>query len=445
MENNKYIERYRHLLMNTVIFIAVVAVLSPFVVWGTYEMAFRNKIYPGIKANLKFKMQNSKLIKLTAENQEWQITREELGVDIDQEETGKKLMAAGRSGNLIDDLKTKIKAYRHGLLIEPVIIYKTEVVDNLIKDISTELYIPVQEPKFKLTGGRVIEFQIGKNGQGADEDLLNSLIVTAIYSDTENIEIPIKIIYPSTQADDKTADELGIIQLLGTGTSTYKGSLPSRKHNVALTAEKLNGILIAPESEFSFNNAIGEVSKETGFQSAYIIQEGRTVLGDGGGVCQGSTTLFRAAMKAGLPITERRAHSYRVGYYEQDSPAGMDATIFAPTADFRFKNDTPAYLLIQTKVDSNNSSLAIEIWGTSDGRTVTTSKPVISDQTPPPPDVYQDDPALKTGIVKQVDWKAWGAKVSFTYMVQKNEELIYKKVFNSVYQPWAAVFLRGTS
>ncbi len=133
-----------------------------------------------------------------------------------------------------------------------------------------------------------------------------------------------------------------------------------------------------------------------------------------------------------------------MSYYEQDSLPGLDATVFAPSYDLKFKNDTPGYILIQTKTDRNNYTLTFEIYGTSDGRKAEITKPVILSQTPSPPDLYQDDPTLPKGVVKQVDWKAAGAKVSFDYKVTKGGETIFQKNFFSAYQPWQAIYLRGT-
>ena len=215
-------------------------------------------------------------------------------------------------------------------------------------------------------------------------------------------------------------------------------------HNVGLSASRISGTLVAPGETFSFNNVVGEVTEATGYSQAYVIKSGRTVLDDGGGVCQTSTTLFRAVMEAGLPVVERRAHSYRVGYYEQNAKVGLDATVFSPTTDFKFVNDTPAHILVQSIVDSANRRLTIEIYGTSDGRKGQVVNHTVWDQTPPPPDVYQDDPSVPSGQVKQVDWSAWGAKVKFDYVVKRGGETIYSKTFYQVYQPWRAVFLRGT-
>jgi len=197
-------------------------------------------------------------------------------------------------------------------------------------------------------------------------------------------------------------------------------------------------------SSISFNNVLGDVSAFTGYKQAYVIMDGKTVLGDGGGVCQVSTTLFRALLSAGLPIVERRAHAYRVGYYEQGFPPGLDATVYSPTTDLKFTNDTPAHILIQPKIDTNNLSLVFEIYGTNDGRVATTTKPVITSQTAPPADLYVDDPTIPAGTVKQIEHKAWGAKVIFDYNVVRNGETLINQRFTSNYRSWGAVFLRGT-
>ena len=202
--------------------------------------------------------------------------------------------------------------------------------------------------------------------------------------------------------------------------------------------------MVPPNEIFSFNEVLGDVSSYTGYKAAYVIMEGKTVLGDGGGVCQVSTTLFRAVLSAGLPIMERRAHAYRVGYYEQGSSVGLDATVYSPTTDFKFKNDTANYLLIQPTIDNNNYSLIFEIYGTSDGRVATTTKPIISSQIAPADDLYIDDPTLPLGNVKQTEHKAWGAKVSFNYHVERDGQVLIDQKFSSNYRPWQAVYLRGS-
>lgn len=176
-----------------------------------------------------------------------------------------------------------------------------------------------------------------------------------------------------------------------------------------------------------------------------MINDGKTELGDGGGVCQVSTTMFRAALNAGLQIVERHQHAYRVGYYEQDSGPGIDAAIYSPSVDLKFKNNTGHAILIQTVNDPDNSALTFVFYGTKDpNRQVTISTPVVLSQTPAPPPLYQNDPTLPVGQTKQTDYSANGADVYFTRTVTENGKVIIQDKFTSDYQPWQAVYLVGT-
>lgn len=340
------------------------------------------------------------------------------------------------------------------LLLDPKNGYKEEEILLLISSVAKNVNREPQNAVFVfLPAGkagkedRVEEFAPAKDGLIVNELLLKEKIIESLEmleTDKEksvSIEIPVNTTPPRITTEE--VNNLGIKELIGRGSSHFRGSISSRIHNIGVASSKFNGVLIAPNEIFSFNKTLGDVSVYTGYKQAYIIKEGRTVLGDGGGVCQVSTTLFRAVLDASLPIIERRAHSYRVYYYEQDSSPGLDATVYDPTTDLKFKNDTPGYLLIQTQFDKNRLNLAFEIYGTSDGRTVKITKPVITDVTPPPEDLYLDDPSLPQGEVKQIDWKAWGAKVWFDYKVERDEEIIYEKTFYSNYRPWQAVYLRG--
>lgn len=305
-----------------------------------------------------------------------------------------------------------------------------------------------QNAKFEFEGGRVKEFTPGKDGIEVQKEDLTKLLAQEIenFQNSEEKGISIALPAKSTKPEIATGDvnNLGIKELVGQGTSHFKGSIPGRLHNIALATSRINGILIKPGETFSFNKALGDVSAFTGYQQAYIIKEGRTILGDGGGVCQVSTTFFRAALAAGLPISERHAHSYRVAYYEQDSKPGLDATVYDPSADLRIKNDTEAHILIQARADTKNASLTFEFYGTSDGRTSTVSTPKVWDVQPAPPPLYQDDPTLSAGQTKQIDFAAAGSKASFNYKVMRGEEVLQSRTFYSNYRPWQAVYLRGT-
>ncbi len=306
-----------------------------------------------------------------------------------------------------------------------------------------------QDALFQFENNRAVVFQPALEGikLKAEESWL---LIEKALADLENglgqdseIDLVIEITEPKIKTSD--VNDLGIKELLGRGDSSFKGSISSRVHNIGVASKRINGLLIAPGETFSFNKTLGDVSQETGYKTAYIIKDGRTTLGDGGGVCQVSTTLFRAVLNAGLPVIERRAHSYRVSYYEQNSKAGFDATVFDPTADLKFKNDTEHHLLIQNYFDPQKYTLIFEIYGTADGREVEISNSRVWDITAPPDDLYIDDPTLKIGMIKQIDFKSWGAKAAFDWKVYRKGELINEETFYSVYKPWQAIFLKGTA
>lgn len=333
--------------------------------------------------------------------------------------------------------------------LSPKANYNDESINQYIENLKEIVESNPQNASFKFEGDKVVVFKPAREGILLDKKGTKEKIFSALEKlenseiNTFEFEIPFTTVPPKIKNED--VNNLGIKQEIGIGYSSFKGSIPQRVHNINLASEKLNGFLVEPGQTFSFNQSLGEVSEKTGFKKAYIIKEGRTILGDGGGVCQVSTTLFRAVLNAGLPIIERHAHAYRVSYYEQDSQPGFDATVYDPTADFKFKNDTSAYILIQSEVDLKNKNLRFILYGTPDGRRVEIGKIYIWDLTPPPPDLYIDDPTLPIGIIKQIDWKAWGAKVRFNWTVTRGNEILQQKTFYSQYRPWQAIYLRGIS
>lgn len=296
--------------------------------------------------------------------------------------------------------------------------------------------------RFEKVGNKLVDFAPHKVGVEVDKQKIGELIIDALENGHKEVIVPYQSVDPEVKAGE--INDLGIEELLGRGESNYFHSIPNRIHNVALATSRLDGILVAPDEVFSFNQVVGEISASTGYKTAWVISGGRTVLGDGGGVCQVSTTLFRALLNAGLPIVERRAHAYRVEYYEQGYPMGLDATVYSPSVDLKFKNDTGKWLLIQAEADSGNLHLIFDIYGTDDGRVANISSTKVFSTSSAPPPEYIDDPSLPVGKLKQVDFAAGGAKVAFDYVVTRGDETIINKAFYSNYQPWRAVFLRGT-
>jgi len=314
-----------------------------------------------------------------------------------------------------------------------------EALKKLISDLSLEIDRSAKAQKLEIVDGEVVNFESSTDGLRVNNIESSKKIKTALLSSATEVELVVDVDAPS-----KPENEYGIRELIGIGKSTFHHSSKSRIHNVGLAASRVSGTLVPPGEVFSFNNAVGEISRKTGYTSAWVISKGRTVLGDGGGVCQVSTTLFRAALDAGLPIVERKAHSYRVGYYEQNSPPGIDATIYSPSVDLKFKNDTGNYLLVFADFDEKAQSLDFRIFGTKDNRVVEMTEPKILSRTAPPAPVYEDDPTLPVGTLRRVESPVSGANVVFTRKVTKDGVVLYDDVFRSNYRAWGAVYKRGT-
>jgi vancomycin resistance protein YoaR len=241
-------------------------------------------------------------------------------------------------------------------------------------------------------------------------------------------------------ADTVIGIDLGITEMVSSATTYFAGSSQSRHANVEEAASRFNGIIIKPGQTFSFNEYLGDVSEETGFEEALIIFNGRTIPGVGGGVCQVSSTAFQAAFYAGFPIIERLPHGYRVGYYEVGEGAGMDATVYWPLVDMKFINDTDYHLLIETAVDHPKSQLTFRFYSTSDGRSVVKDGPYITNIVPHGPPIYEENSELAPGQVKKVDYAVDGADVTVHRTVYRNGAILYQDTFLSQYIPWQAIY-----
>lgn len=263
--------------------------------------------------------------------------------------------------------------------------------------------------------------------------------ISALRANT--LELAVTVTKPTI--DERDAASFGIRELVSSGTSQFRGSGANRVQNIATAQASFDGVVVPPGGTFSFIKYLSEIVEANGYADAYVIFGDRTILGPGGGVCQVSTTMFRAAFFAGFPITERWTHAYRVGYYEP--PKGLDAAVFVPSADLKWVNDTPNYILIQSSFDAKSNTLAFNFYGTKvPGREVKMTDPVVSNIVPHPPTKYIDDATLARGTTKQVDFAVDGEDVTLYREIYDNGNLIAKEKFFSHYSPWQAVYLRGT-
>ena len=433
-----------------------------------YKNIHTDKVYEGVLVNnINFsgkspeEVQNYFLAKnksiqhttitLQSDNYTATISANQIDFGYDARLLANQAMTVGRSSNnAVSNMSLLLQAYIYTINLPPSYHYSEQKLDAIIGAINRKVDVNPINPLFNFVDGKAVTFRLGTDGKLLDEDTLKEAILARmkdsfLSNTTEKIAIamPVKTIHAANATDE--ANRLGIKEDVAEGTSLFHHSAPERIFNISLAASRLNGVIIKPGEIFSFDKAVGNISSLSGYKQAYVIENGKTVLGDGGGVCQVSTTLFRAALNAGLPIVERHQHAYRVGYYEQDSGPGIDAAIYYPTVDLKFKNDTGQALLIQTSIDQSSQQLTFTLFGTKNpNREVSMSTPVVLSQSPAPPPSYQDDPTLPVGQVKQVDFSADGANVYFTRTVTENGKVTVYDKFTSNYKPWQAVYMRGT-
>lgn len=286
-------------------------------------------------------------------------------------------------------------------------------------------------------------------GRALDVDGTIRLINEEIPKGNHQVAVNLTITPPQV-GDDATAESLGIRELVSNQSTYFYGSSQSRLQNIQVAASRFHGVLVPPGATFSMAEVLGDVSLDNGYAEALIIYGNRTIQGVGGGVCQVSTTLFRTVFFGGYPVVERHPHAYRVGYYEQNAGggydtrmAGLDATVFVPVVDFKFRNDTENWLLMETYFNESGRSLTWKFYSTSEGRTVDWSTTGLQNISEPPEPLYQENPDLDKGEVKQVDWAVEGGDVTIRRTVMRGGEVYFEDSFSTGYIPWRAVYEYG--
>ena len=329
--------------------------------------------------------------------------------------------------------------------------FKEDYLNAYLEELSQQIEIRTENPRFYFDddSGKLVLITPGANGRVINLDSTKTSMQAALTNGESSIGISIIDQEPEI-SDSVDGAELGITEWVHTENSYFYGSDEARIQNIETAASQFHGLLVPPNSTFSMAEAMGEITLDNGYTEALIIYNGQTIEGVGGGVCQVSTTLFRAAFFAGFPITERHPHAYRVSYYEKTSGnqrnnnlAGLDATVYIPLIDLKFVNDTPYWLLMETYIDHPANRLRWKFYSTSDGRTVEweTTGPTNIEE-PEKPD-YRENPELAKDEIEQVEWEADGADVLVERTIFKDGSVWLQDSFSTHYEPWRAVYEYG--
>lgn len=282
----------------------------------------------------------------------------------------------------------------------------TNAVTKFVDDLSRQTNKDPVDAKLIMENGKAVIFSLSQKGVELNKEQSVSALIGNFKQKNISASLNLPYIQKDPEISTNSIDNLGIIELLGEGRSNFSGSPKNRIFNIKVATNRFNGTLIKPREEFSFVKILGEVDGEHGYLPELVIKKNKTEPEFGGGICQVSTTAFRAAIYSGLKITSRKNHAYPVSYY---NPQGMDSTVYVPRPDLRFVNNTPAHILIQTEIIG--TELVFRFFGTTDGRKTIVIGPKILEKNP--------DGSMKTTFSQQVS--------------DATGKLIREDIFNSSY------------
>ena len=328
------------------------------------------------------------------------------------------------------------------------IIFNEDKIKTFVQNLSSAINVTPQNATLSVKDGKATVFSTARTGKTLDAvqtivDIENALTARlpdkAGSADPSVIDLKVNVTKP--EITDDAISSLGIVELIASGTTDFKSSPANRVNNITIGMTAINGSLIKPGEEFSTLSKLGTIDGTTGYLPELVIKNNQTIPEYGGGLCQVSTTLFRAALNAGLKITERYNHSYRVSYYEP--PVGMDATIYDPAPDFKFVNNFGSHLLVQGFI--KGTKITFEIYGTKDGRTVSISNPDLYNYVEPPATEMIPSSTLPAGQTQQVQKSHQGVTAKFHYRVERNNEVLQDKDFVSKYIALPEKWLTGSA
>lgn len=290
--------------------------------------------------------------------------------------------------------------------------------------------------------GKIAIEGMGKDGLKIQRPQLKQAIELALENNVASFTIP-TVRIPAEFNIAQEIKAMGITERIAQGHTSYYGSPANRVHNIKVGSSRFDGLIIQPGEEFSFNTNLGAVDGSTGYRKELVIKAEGTIPEYGGGICQVSTTMYRAALFGGLDITDRREHSYAVSYYSQILGDGLDATIYLGGQDLKFRNDTEHPILIHTYTDGDYE-LYIDLYGTSDGRSVELEGPFLANYVGPGPTQYIESDTLAPGQTKQVEKAHTGFSADWKYYLTDAEGNTTETLIETRYKAVPAKILVGT-
>lgn len=348
------------------------------------------------------------------------------------------IITSGKSGSVIieDKLKELIvekltsTSYNTDAIEIPTVVKEANSID--IDKIHSEIYKEPVDAYYTKD-----PFAVYPSSTGLDFKISIDEAKNMLSTPQDSYTIPLKVLYPKVTTNDIGTEAFP--DLLASYTTSYASSNSNRSTNIALAASKLNGKVLIPGEEFSFNGTVGKRTTQAGFKTATVYSNGQVTTDVGGGICQVSSTLYNTVLKANLEITNRVNHTFTVGYV----PIGLDATVSWGAPDFKFKNSRsyPIKLVATT----SNKRLTIQIFGLKEE--VEYEVELLSYRTGSVPysTVYTTDSSLPKGQTKVVQAGSNGAKsVAYKILKLNGKEVSRTLLSRDSYSPHNQIIARGT-
>ncbi|MGN1249127.1 MAG: VanW family protein, partial [Candidatus Spyradocola sp.] len=295
-------------------------------------------------------------VKLSYAGREWTISPEQMGVALDIDEKLEQAWALGREGNIFARQKEIKQLKKEGAELTTVLSYDLDMVRGRLSEVKEAVDVPAVDATVTFDPSKEEKFKITQesNGRSVDLDTLLKQVKTQLdNSYTTPIEIKPDVVAPTMLAENLEKATKRISR-----TTTELGhSSDARIHNIKTALSFFNGMVVQPGQEISFNQVTGPRGLEQGYQNAGVIQDDEIIDGPGGGVCQVSTTLYQAVVKANLEIIRSNKHSLPVSYVD----AGTDAAVAYDYKDLIFKNNTDYPIFIEGRV--SGSTVVVSIYG----------------------------------------------------------------------------------
>ena len=381
---------------------------------------------------------NKDKINITLKNgdKEWTIKGEELSIVGNIQPTLDEVIEYGREGNIFNKKKVENQINENGLYVnvpfDDMFGGIENKVDTVVADIENKhkkheiIFNPESEVMFMLNEGN--------KGYVVDRDSLYKQISGAVNSGENTvIEIPVQEIIPQNTLEEFISQ----ISLRAKFSTDYSKSTTDRKNNVCLALSKFNGMIVEPNQEISFNQTTGARTIENGYKNAKIIIGGKYVSGVGGGVCQASTTLYNALIRADIEILQVNHHTLPATYV----PLSFDAMVSEGYADLKFKNnfDTPIFI----KTYCNDSNATVEIYGApfEDGLEIQTRAELVKIIAHGGDDIITDtkgeyeDKVLYKGEYYRLKYPQEGYETKGYVQYVKNGEIIEEKQIRHDHYP----------